>query len=260
MLAPILARATRDAERRHRIGQASTLAARAVIDRRAQVWGALRRAPGELPRIIAEVKFRSPSAGEIRLRRAGAVATVARAYERGGAAAVSVLADGPSFGGSVLDVRRAVAAVQVPVLFKGFVMDEVHVDLARACGASLVLLLVRAISPDALVRLTRYACERGIEPIVEASSELEVERALGTGASVVGVNARDLATFEVAPRRALDLLAAIPDGRIAVAMSGIRGRADVVRAAAGRADALLVGEALMRSSEPARTLSEWLEP
>ena len=223
-------------------------------ERGARAVQALRRAPGGPPRVIAEVKFRSPSAGVIRARGVGDVAAIARAYERGGAAAVSVLADGPGFGGSPLDVRRAAGAVAVPILFKEFVLDPVQVDLAHAMGASLVLLLVRALEGSALDELVRAVRARGMEPVVEAASAPELDRALATGATIVGMNARDLRTFEVDVEAAAVALAAVPRDRIAVFMSGIHDAAGLARVAGGRADAVLVGEGLMRAPDPCEKL------
>ena len=250
------------AEIRRRLARASkgTVALdTSSADRGARAVRALRREAGALPRVIAEVKFRSPSAGVIRARGVGDVERVARAYERGGAAAVSVLADGPGFGGSPLDVRRAARAVSVPVLFKEFVLDPVQVDLARAVGASLVLLLVRVLEGSALDELVSAVRERGMEPVVEAAGPEELERAIDTGATIVGVNARDLRTFQVDVAAAARALAAVPPDRIAVFMSGIRDAEGLARVARGRADAVLVGEGLMRAADPCEKLREILE-
>lgn len=216
----------------------------------------LRRRPGERLRTIAEVKFRSPSAGVIRERRAGDPVSIARAYAEGGAAAISVLADGPGFGGSVLDVRRVAQAVSVPLLFKEFVLDEVQVRFARLAGASFVLLLVRALDDEALRKLVRVVQAEGMEPIVEAKDGGELDRALESGATVVGVNARDLGTFTVDTGAAATSLEATPDDRIAVFMSGVRTADDFARIQATRADAVLVGEGLMRAEDPGRRLVE----
>lgn len=178
---------------------------------------ALRRVDG-VPRVIAEVKFRSPSAGPIRPRAAGEGARVARGYEAGGAAAVSVLADRPGFGGSPMEVRRVSRAVCVPVLFKEFVLDPIQLDLAVAVGASMALLLVRVLDQEALEALVAACHTRGIEPVVEAADEAELERALRTDAAIVGVNARDLRTFAVDPVRAARLIESIPSERVAVYM------------------------------------------
>jgi indole-3-glycerol phosphate synthase len=225
---------------------------------RADLLAPLRRAPGQLPRVIAEIKLRSPSAGQIRPRVPGELAEIAAGYQRGGAAAVSVLCDGPGFGGAPLDVRRVSARVTVPVLFKEFVLEPVQVDVARAVGASYVLLLVRVLSDRELVRMIREVRARGLEPVVEAADAGELERALATEASIVGVNARDLRSFEVDPGRAGALVDRIARDRIAVFMSGVRTRADLDRVAATRADAVLIGEGLMRDRDPGEKLAELL--
>ncbi len=228
----------------------------AVVERADDAVGALRRA--DVPRVIAEVKFRSPSAGVIRPRRAGAATRLAAEYVAGGAAAVSVLADGPAFGGSPLDVRRVSRSVEVPVLFKGFVLDEAQVDLAVRVGASMVLLLARAMSASALQQLVDYTLVRGLAPLVEAADDAELDVALDTSATLIGVNARDLRTFSVDPRAAARRLERVPSERVAIYMSGIRSRDEFIRAATGRADALLIGEGLAREGDPAATLRSWL--
>lgn len=218
----------------------------------------LRRPAGEKPRVIAEIKLRSPSAGQIRARTPGALSALAEGYQRGGAAAVSVLCDGPGFGGSPLDLRRIAGRVQVPLLFKEFVVHPVQIDAARAVGASYVLLLVRVLSDRELADLIAAVRARGLEPVVEAADEEELERALRTEASIVGINARDLRSFDVDPDRARRLVARIPAERVAVFMSGVRSRADFDRVAETRADAVLIGEGLMREPDPGARLSALL--
>jgi indole-3-glycerol phosphate synthase len=252
-LGPIIARKRREVARRlaHR-GPLERLLAGASVDpgRGARACAALERPLGGAPRVIAEVKFRSPSAGVIRPVGAGEGARVATSYVEGGAAAVSVLADGPGFGGSPLGVRRVADAVRAPVLFKEFVVDEVQVDLARAVGASMVLLLVRVLPRPRLEALVRAVSARGMEPVVEAADAAELEVALATGARIVGVNARDLRTFRVDPRAAARALAVVPEDRIAVFMSGVRSAEDLAVVARTRADAVLIGEGLMRDPSP----------
>lgn len=254
-LAEILARkAIENARRiRHRGLVPSTDAP--IIDRRDAAIAALRRGGGDV-RFITEVKFASPSAGSIRPRRAGSVATIAASYERAGSAAVSVLADRVGFAGSPLDVGRAARAVAVPVLFKEFVLDEIQVELARRMGASMVLLLVRALPPDRLRAMIRTVRDHGMEPVVEAADEPELDVALDTDATIVGVNARDLRTFRVDPELAARAMERIPKSSVAVFMSGIRDRSDVDRVARTRADAVLVGEGLMRADDPGAKLRE----
>jgi indole-3-glycerol phosphate synthase len=242
-----------------RIGRASTfvrLAEQAPLPRGA--LEALRRPRGGLPRVIAEIKFRSPSVGEIRPRAIGEVARIAVGYQRGGAAAVSVLADGPGFGGCPLDVRRAVKASPAPVLFKEFVVDPVQIDCARALGASYVLLLVRVLSDRELAKLIYEVRARGMEPVVEAADGEELTRALATEAAIIGVNARDLRSFNVDSASAGALIERIPLERVAVFMSGVRSAEDFQRVAETRADALLIGEGLMRAPAPGARLAELL--
>lgn len=257
-LGAIVARKRREIERRqaHR-ALMRTLAATPLDARGSTAIDALRRR-GAAPRVIAEVKLRSPSAGVLRPREVGGVARIAQAYVDAGAAAISVLCDGPGFGGTPLDVRRAARSVHVPILFKEFVLDPLQVDLARAMGAHMVLLLVRALAPERLAELVRETLRQGMAPVVEAADLAELQVALRTQAPIVGVNARDLRTFRVDADAALRAVEAIPADRIAVHMSGIATVEDLARVAAGRADAVLMGEALMRSPAPGTRLHELL--
>lgn len=227
-----------------------------VVDRRSDAEAALRRGAGEPIRVIGEIKLRSPSAGMICPRSVGIVQRTARAYAAGGTSAISVLCDRPGFGGSPLDLRRAAAAVDVPLLFKEFVLEEMQLDLACAVGASMALLIVRALEPEDLQRLVHACLERGLAPVVEAADADELQCALATSATIVGVNARDLRTFTVAPERAAELVAAIPSDRIAVHMSGVRDAAAFARVDGSRADALLIGEGLMRAPDPGQRLRD----
>jgi indole-3-glycerol phosphate synthase len=199
--------------------------------------------------VIAEVKRRSPSAGAIRedLDPVGH----ARAYERGGAVAISVLTDAAHFGGSLDDLARVVEAVSLPVLRKDFILDELQLLEARAAGASAVLLIVRAVSVEQLGALARAARGHALAVLVEVHSEAELDRALAVEPTAVGVNSRDLATFAVDLGGAERLLASVPAPVPAVAESGIETRADVARLAAAGADLVLVGAAVARASDPA---------
>ena len=216
----------------------------------------LRRSTGALPHVIAEIKHRSPSAGALRARSPGGVASIARAYEAAGASAVSVLCDGPGFAGSVLDVRRAARAVSLPILFKEFVLDPVQLDVARAMGASLVLLIVRALSQKELSRLIREAHAR--VPIVEAADAEELRVALSTDAKIVGMNARDLRSFTLDGRAAQAALEAVPPDRVAVYMSGIKSGTELANLAKGRADAVLMGSEMMQAPDPGARLESIL--
>jgi indole-3-glycerol phosphate synthase len=258
-LSAIVARKHRENARRRRHVAAMRSTARPPEPERAKRGvRALRRGVGQPPAVIAEVKFRSPSAGEIRPWSPGEGVRVAQGYERGGASAVSVLADGPGFGGSPLLVRRVAEAVGVPVLYKGFVLDPVQVDLAYDVGASLVLLLVRVLDDPELRSLIQQIRSLGMEPVVEAANANEVDRAVAAGSVIVGVNARDLSTFRVDNDAAQACVQRIPAECVAVSMSGVRSADDFRDVAQGRADALLIGEGLMRSEDPGARLAELL--
>ncbi len=244
-LAEILDRTRRDlADRRpdYRRLEAAALAAPAP----GAFAAALR---GERVALIAEVKRRSPSHGSI--AEGLDPAEQAAAYEDGGAAAISVLTDGPYFGGSLEDLRRVAGRVSRPVLRKDFILDESQVLEARAAGAAAVLLLVRALAPARLRALLRFAADLGLEGLVEAHGEGELGAALECGARAVGVNSRDLDTLATDSAGAWRLLARIPGDRVAVAESGITGPEDVERVAEAGADAVLVGTALSASAAPA---------
>jgi tryptophan synthase beta subunit len=199
--------------------------------------------------LIAEVKRRSPSAGDIAASD-DAVAR-ARAYVAGGASAISVLCEPHWFGGSIDDLAAVHAEVAVPVLAKDFVVDPRQLDLLRAAGADLVLLLAVLHPPTRLARLAAQARDLGLEPLIEAHDAGEIEAALAADARVVGVNNRDLKTLEVDPEQAIRLRELIPGDRLAIAESGVRDAATIARWRASGYDGALVGEALMRSPDPA---------
>ena len=198
--------------------------------------------------IIAEVKKRSPSLGSIN-EMVDPVA-LAGAYETGGAAAISVLTEERHFSGSIEDLRTIARAARAPVLRKDFIVDAVQLLEARAAGAAAVLLIVRALTPVALASLIDAAKRLQLEVLVEAHSAQEIAIALDAGARIVGVNARDLDTLAIDSDRAWRLLSAIPSDVVAVAESGMRDAADVARAAAHGADAVLIGSALVASGAP----------
>lgn len=216
----------------------------------------LRRPDGARLGLIAEIKRRSPSAGA--LSSALSVVERARAYVAGGAVAVSVLTDGEFFGGSYDDLSAASAAIDAPTLCKDFVLDEVQLDHAAAAGASLALLIVRLLDDAALARLITAARARSLAPLVEVTDEAELERALSAGARLVGVNARDLDTLAIDPDRARRVLDQVPRGRVAVHLSGLSTPEHVRAVAAGRADAALAGEALMRADDPGPLLARFV--
>ena len=209
---------------------------------------ALARAPGGPLHLIAEIKRRSPSAGA--LSTALGVAERAAAYERGGAAIISVLCDTRFFDGSYHHLELARAATRLPLLCKEFVIDEVQLDAARAYGADAVLLIVRCLSAARLRPLIDAARERDLVPVVEVVSPAESQLALDADAEIIGVNARDLDTLEMNPARARSVLAALPAECIAVHLSGLKTPDDVGLVRASRADAALIGEALMRQDDP----------
>ena len=199
--------------------------------------------------VIAEHKRRSPSAGWI--REDSSVADVVRAYEDGGAAAASILTDGPAFGGALEDLARARGAAGLPLLRKDFLIDPLQVEESRAAGADAVLLIARILDDAGLRELLAAVEEWGMDALVEAHDDAEVERALAAGARIVGINSRDLATFRTDLAVAERLAAAVPPDRVAVAESGIHDGADVERMGRVGADAVLVGESLMRARDPA---------
>lgn len=213
------------------------------------------RAALQLPTVavIAEVKRRSPSRGEINA--ALAAGSQARAYASGGAAAVSVLTESTRFGGSADDLREVVASVALPAIRKDFHVAPVQLYEARALGAAGVLLIARALPPRDLAALVALAREIGVEPMVEIRDEAELGRALDSGAALIGVNNRDLETLRVDPGTVERLLPRIPSGVVAVAESGMHRVDDVERAAAAGADAVLVGSALSAAAEPARAVA-----
>jgi indole-3-glycerol phosphate synthase len=206
--------------------------------------------------LIAEVKRRSPGAGAIRPE-LDPVALAER-YAAGGARALSILTDASYFQGSLDDLSRVREAVALPCLRKDFILDPVQVHEARASGADAILLIVRILDDASLRDLRLLAEELGMAVLVEAHDGEEVERAVASGARILGINNRDLATFSTDLQVTLDLLGAVPPGVVLVSESGIRTGEDALRLAAEGVDAVLVGEALVRASDPealARDLS-----
>lgn len=209
--------------------------------------------------VIAEVKRRSPSRGDLFADLDPAV--LARRYETGGAAAMSVLTDELHFGGSADDLRAARDAVALPVLRKDFTVAPLDVVDAARMGADAILLIVAALSDTELADLDSLAERLGLGVLVETHDEVEVERALRcTRAQVIGVNQRDLVTFQVDQERAVRVASAIPVDRVSVAESGVRGRADALALAAAGYDAVLVGEHLVTSGDPAAAINELRVP
>jgi indole-3-glycerol phosphate synthase len=200
--------------------------------------------------LIAEVKRSSPSKGA--LATIADPAALAADYEAGGATAVSVLTERRRFGGSLDDLDAVRRAVRIPVLRKDFMVEDYQLFEARAHGADIILLIVAALEQDDLVRMQALARDLGMTALVEVHDEAETARAVDAGASVVGVNARNLKTLAVDPDTFGRLAPLIPDACVKVAESGVSGPADAARYAGEGADAVLVGEALVRGSEPRR--------
>jgi len=204
------------------------------------------------PAIIAEMKKASPSRGV--LSHSFDPDGLAREYERGGAAALSVLTDQSFFQGSLADMRAARAAGSLPVLRKDFTVDEYHVIEAAAHGADAILLIAAILKTVQIRDLRELAARYRMTALVEVHTEAELERALAAGADLIGVNNRDLKTFEVRLETALGLAPRIPSGVVKVAESGIHSAADIVRLRDAGFDAFLVGEHLMQSPRPSEAL------
>jgi len=200
--------------------------------------------------LIAECKRRSPGAGPIRPGLDPVALT--GGYERAGASALSVLTDRTYFGGSLDDLVAVKEATGIPVLRKDFTLDPLHVVEARAAGADAVLLIARILDDAALRELLDTAAGLGMAALVEAHDAAEVRRALAAGASVVGINNRDLADFTTDLRRTLELIELVPPGVVVVSESGIRTPGDVAELGRAGVDGVLVGETLLRAPDPAR--------
>jgi indole-3-glycerol phosphate synthase len=210
----------------------------------------------EPPALIAEVKRASPSVGVIAEHVNPSV--LARGYEAGGAAAVSVLTEPRHFHGSLADLQAARSSVSIPVLRKDFLIHPSQVIEARASGADAVLLIVAALTDTQLRALLEAARDLGLATLVETHSDEDLGRALETDSMVIGVNARDLETLDVDVAGALARVGRVPDDRISVLESGISTRANVDAALQAGASAILVGEALMRADDPARAVRKLL--
>jgi indole-3-glycerol phosphate synthase len=237
-----------DRERSTPLAEVRRLAAEA-----APVRDVVSRLRSEDLAVIAEVKRSSPSKGA--LADIPDPAALAREYARGGAAAISVLTEQRRFGGSLADLDAVRAAVDVPVLRKDFVVTEYQVWEARAHGADLVLLIVAALDDAHLRDLLALVDEAGMTALVEVHDEAEAERAVGTGAEVIGVNNRNLKTLEVDNATFGRVAGLIPADRVRIAESGVSGVADAAAFAAAGADAVLVGEALVTGGDPATAVA-----
>jgi indole-3-glycerol phosphate synthase len=212
--------------------------------------------PRESVHIIAEIKRSSPSRGL--LAEIDDPASLALSYQTGGASAISVLTEQRQFGGSLDDLISVKSVVRLPVLRKDFIAEPYQVFEARAAGADLVLLIVAALDQQTLETLYNLTRELGMTPLVEAHSGDEVSRALDVGASLVGINARDLSTFELDQNLFGELADQIPSGVIRIAESAVKTAADVAHYRKAGADVVLVGEALV-TGDPIATLQDFLD-
>lgn len=210
------------------------------------------REPGT--RIIAEFKARSPSAGDILAGADGKLETFALHYRRAHAAAISVVTEQDYFGGDPAWLPRAKAMSGLPVLMKDFILSERQLDFAVSLGADAVLLIVRALTETDLAALARAARDRGIATVIEAHGAQEIWRAAALGPDVVGVNARDLTSFQTDLSAIAAMAQEIPAGPVKLAESGIRSRADVETLAAAGFQAFLVGEMLLKAEDPEEEL------
>lgn len=255
MLDGLVAGALADAARRRHTRplshvESSALAAPPALDARL----ALRRA--DTVKVIAEVKRASPSRGE--LAAIADPAALARQYAEGGASAISVLTEERRFGGSLDDLVAVRAAVAVPVLRKDFIAEPYQVLEARAAGADLVLLIVAALDDPTLHELHSLIIELGMTPLVETHDADEVRRAVDLGADIIGVNARNLSTFELDRDLFGRLAPSIPDSTVRIAESAVSGVADVEHYRRAGADVVLIGEALVTGGDPVAALHEFL--
>jgi len=213
-------------------------------------------APRDTIHVIAEIKRRSPSKGDL-----SAIANpvgLAHDYVAGGASAISVLTEQRQFGGSLEDLRAVSSAVPVPVLRKDFLQTEYQIVEARAHGADWILLILAHLSDAEAATLMAVAKTWGMDCLVEAHSREEVERAVALGSAIVGINARDLTTFELNPALFGSLVSLLPAGVIAVAESAVANSQDVQRYREDGAHAVLVGEALVTGSDPANRVREFV--
>ena len=247
---------------RRRVSEARPMADLRDLERRAQahVPRSFRRtleARGQTgPAIIAELKKASPSRGLIRAD--FAVPQLARELENAGAVALSVLTDEEFFQGSLENLQVASASTKLPCLRKDFIVDEFQLLEALANGADAILLIVAALSPAELIGLAMQSREYGVDVLCEVHSQEELQRALDAGCNLIGVNSRDLRTFEVNLETAFHLAAVIPKNVVSVAESGIKNSADILRLRAAGYQAFLIGESLMKAAFPGSALRRLL--
>ena len=239
---------TRDEVRRRREAvPLSDLEARLQEDRDRRAFAEALVRPGMS--IIAEHKRRSPSAGPI--REGASLVDIVTAYERGGAAALSILTEGPHFGGSLQDLQEARAAATLPILRKDFIVDPYQLYESAVAGADAVLLIVAALEPRRLAELYEEARRLDLDVLVEVHDAEELETALEVvDPQVIGINNRDLRDFSVDVRRTFNLLSEIPAGKTVVAESGLHSREQIDELESVGVDAVLIGETLMRAEDP----------
>lgn len=240
-------------EREDRLPLSSLKEIEATVPEAKDALGALRGRDGAV-KIISEVKRSSPSKG--RLAAIPDPAALASLYEAGGASVISVLTEQRRFGGSLADLDAVRAAVDIPVLRKDFIVTPYQIHEARAHGADLVLLIVAALEQNVLVSLLERTRSLGMEALVETHSRLDALRALDAGASIIGVNARNLKTLEVDRSTVEQVIDVIPQEVVAVAESGVATAHDVFEYAKWGADAVLVGEALVTSGDPRSSIQD----
>ncbi|MCQ8240236.1 indole-3-glycerol phosphate synthase TrpC [Rhizosaccharibacter radicis] len=208
--------------------------------------------------LIAEMKKSSPSAGPILA--SYDPAAIARLYEQAGAACLSVLTEGPSFGGHVADLQIARAAVSLPVLRKDFILEPWQVYESRLIGADCILLIMAALTDERAEELLSMARSLDLDVLVEVHDEPELDRALGLNTALIGINNRNLKTLKTELGTTLSLAPRVPPDRIVVAESGIRSREDVLRLAGAGASCFLVGESLLRQADPGEACASLLGP
>jgi indole-3-glycerol phosphate synthase len=254
VLAELTANAVADAESR-RAARPMTEVEAAALARPAAIDALAALRPADHVKVIAEIKRSSPSRGS--LATIDDPAALARTYELGGASAISVLTEGRKFGGSLADLESVRQAVSLPVLRKDFIATAYQVFEARAAGADMVLLIVAALDDDTLRDLHGLITELGMTALVETHSADELDRAVQLGARLIGVNARDLTTFELDRDLFGRLADRFPAGAVRVAESAVLSAADVAHYRAAGADAVLVGEALV-TGDPISNLSAFL--
>lgn len=209
--------------------------------------------------IISEFKRASPSKGDINLTLDPALQ--AKLYAQAGAAAISVLTDEKGFKGSFSDLKKVREAVDLPILCKDFIVDKIQIDLARFAGADVILLIASALSLEELTELYKYASEKGLECLVEIHDEKDLEKAINIKAQVIGINNRDLKTFEVYHENTEKLGPLVKKaGALLISESGMKTRGDIVRAAAAGANGVLVGETFMTSADLKETFTKFTVP